>query len=74
MKRTVLPLIVTLAVTGCATFSTDDYNLPVQVGMTERQLTDALGKPDVVTKKTDGSQVWVYPSTSGSTPSPPPIS
>jgi hypothetical protein len=60
MKRTVLPLIFTLAVTGCATFSTDDYNLPVHVGMTERQLTDAVGKPQVVTQRSDGSQVWVY--------------
>jgi hypothetical protein len=28
--------------------------------MTERQLTDAIGKPEVVTKRSDGSQVWVY--------------
>ena len=60
MKRTVPALIITLAITGCATMSTDDYNLPVHVGMTERQLTDALGKPEVVTQRPDGSQVWVY--------------
>ncbi|HUJ43109.1 MAG TPA: hypothetical protein VLW52_05830 [Opitutaceae bacterium] len=60
MKRTVPALILALALTGCASVTTDDYNAPVHVGMTERQLTDALGKPDLVTQKPDGSQDWVY--------------
>ena len=61
MKRTILALILTLAVAGCVnSLTTDDYNRPVHVGMTERQLTDAIGKPEVVTKRSDGSQVWVY--------------
>ena len=61
MNRTILALILTLAVTGCVnSLTTDDYNRPVRVGMTERQLTDAIGKPEVITKRADGSQVWVY--------------
>ena len=61
MKRTILALTITLAVTGCLnSFTTDDYNGPVHVGMTERQLTQAVGRPEVVTKRSDGSQVWVY--------------
>ncbi|HUL54751.1 MAG TPA: lipoprotein [Opitutaceae bacterium] len=60
MKRTVPALLLALILTGCASVTTEDYNLPVRVGMTERQLTDALGKPDLVTQKPDGSQNWVY--------------
>ncbi len=61
MKRTILALILPLAATGCFnSLTTDDYNRPVHVGMTERQLTDAIGKPEVITKRSDGSQVWVY--------------
>lgn len=61
MNRTILALLFTLALTGCFnTLTTDDYNRPVHVGMTERQLTDAIGKPEVITKRSDGSQVWVY--------------
>jgi hypothetical protein len=61
MKSTILALITACALSGCLnTMTTDDYNTPVRVGMTERQLTDAIGKPEVVTKRADGSQVWVY--------------
>ena len=61
MKRTLLVLILASALTGCLnTLTTADYNQPVRVGMTERQLTDAIGKPEVITKRGDGSQVWVY--------------
>ena len=61
MKRTFLAFIVALAVTGCTgTFFYVNQTRSVQVGMTEQQLTDILGKPEVVTKRSDGSQVWVY--------------
>ena len=30
------------------------------VGMTGRQLTDSIGKPEVITKRSDGTEVWVY--------------
>jgi outer membrane protein assembly factor BamE (lipoprotein component of BamABCDE complex) len=61
MKRNLLALIVTLAEAGCtSTSSYVEHTRSVQVGMTEQQLTEILGKPDVITKRTDGSQVWVY--------------
>ena len=60
MNRTVFALASILALAGCTTVSTEDYNLPVHVGMTVQELTNALGKPEVITNKTDGSQVWVY--------------
>jgi hypothetical protein len=41
MKRTLLALIVTLAVAGCTgTFSYVDHTRSVQVGMTEQQLAE----------------------------------
>jgi outer membrane protein assembly factor BamE (lipoprotein component of BamABCDE complex) len=61
MKRTLLALIVSLAVTGCTgTFFYVNQTRSVQVGMTEQQLTDILGKPEVVTARADGTRVWVY--------------
>ena len=61
MKRTLLALIVSLAVTGCTgTFFYVDHTRSVQVGMTEQQLTETLGKPEVVTTRADGAKVWVY--------------
>ena len=61
MKHSLLALILAVALTGClSSLTTQDYNRPVSVGMTEKELTDAIGKPDVITKRPDGSQVWVY--------------
>jgi outer membrane protein assembly factor BamE (lipoprotein component of BamABCDE complex) len=60
MKRTIPALLLAVALGGCASVTTEDYNLPVRIGMTERQVKDALGKPDLVTQRPDGSQVWVY--------------
>jgi hypothetical protein len=61
MKHSILALFMALALSGClSSLTTDDYNRPVQVGMTEKQLTDSIGKPEVITKRPDGSQVWVY--------------
>jgi hypothetical protein len=61
MKRTILALILAIAVTGCFnSLTTDAYNVPVRVGMTGRQLTDSIGKPEVITKRSDGTEVWVY--------------
>ncbi len=61
MKHSILALVLALTLTGClSSLTTEDYNRPVQVGMTEKQLTDSIGKPEVITKRPDGSQVWVY--------------
>lgn len=61
MKRAILPLIGILALGGCLnSMTSDDYNQPVRIGMTERQLTQSIGKPEVITKRGDGSEVWVY--------------
>ena len=58
MKRFIPALIITLAVTGCTNVGSRTKS--VQVGMTEQQLTEILGKPEVVTNRSDGTQVWVY--------------
>ena len=61
MKRTLAALLLVSALSGCLnSFTTSDYNKPVHVGMTEQELVGALGKPEVITKKPDGSQTWVY--------------
>ncbi len=61
MKHSILALVLATALTGClSSLTTQDYNRPAQIGMTEQQLTDAIGKPEVITKRPDGSQVWVY--------------
>ncbi len=61
MKSSILALFLAVALSGClSSLTTEDYNRPVQVGMTEKQLTDSIGKPEVITKRPDGSEVWVY--------------
>ena len=61
MKRALASLLLAFALSGCLnSLTTSDYNRPVHIGMTEKELVEAIGKPEVVTKKPDGSQTWVY--------------
>ncbi len=61
MKHSILALVLALTLTGClSSLTSSDYNQPTRIGMTEKELTDAVGKPEVITNRSDGSQVWVY--------------
>lgn len=61
VKHTILALLLAFVLTGClSSLTTGDYNQPVRLGMTDAQLKAAIGNPEVVTKRTDGSEVWVY--------------
>lgn len=65
MNRIIALLPITLLASCAGTPISWDHARQLRVGMTESEVTKEVGKPYMVSSRSDGTQVWVWTFVAG---------